>query len=305
VPDNIESLSSTVSSDVKGPAAAAPGSHNGSAGSSADGAIPMPKRTHWWVELLVIAWLAFVYDAINNLAPLRRHVAIAHAESVLHLERSLHLTPELTLDRWLAGHQTLGLLLSYYYDNAHFIVTFGLLGWLWWKRADLYPPLRNALVLVNMIGFAVFWLYPVAPPRMLHGFTDVVAVSGAFGSWHTGSLASQANQYAAMPSLHIAWAVWCTIAIWQITRRAWLRVLAVLYPCVTAVAVLATGNHFLLDLVGGLVTLGVSVAIVWLISRLTERARQRRAGSRSQMANSARPEARGACHKLVTKSKVR
>jgi hypothetical protein len=265
-----------VSVDVKPPAAAAPSSQNGSAPSSSDGVSPVAQRTHWWVELLVIAWLAFVYDAINNLAPLRRHVAIAHAESVLALERSLHLTPELTLDRWLAGRHTLGLLLSYYYDNAHFIVTFGLLGWLWWKRADLYRPLRNALVLVNVIGFAVFWLYPVAPPRMLHGFTDVVAASGALGSWHTGSLASQANQYAAMPSLHIAWAVWCTIAVWQITGRWWLRCVAVLYPCVTAVAVLATGNHFLLDLVGGLVTLGVSVAIAWLLSELAKRVRQSR-----------------------------
>ena len=265
----------------------------------------MPKRTHWWVELLVIAWLAFVYDAIANLAPLRRHIAIAHAQSVLHLERSLHLTPELTLDRWLAGHHTLGLLLSDYYDNAHFIVTFGLLGWLWWKRADLYRPLRNALVLVNVIGFAVFWLYPVAPPRVLHGFTDVVAASGTIGSWHTGSLASQANQYAAMPSLHIAWAVWCTIAIWQITRRPWLRVLAVSYPCVTAVAVLATGNHFLLDLVGGLVTLGVSVAIARLPSDLAKRMHQKAARGRGRVAKSARPDPRAACHKLVTKSKVR
>ncbi len=126
---------------------------------------PPQTRTRWWVELLVIAWLAWVYDLINNLAPVRMHVAIVHAEAVLHLERSLGLSPELTLDRWLAGHHTLGVVLSYYYDNAHFIVTFGLLGWLWWKRADLYRPLRNALVLVNVIGFAVFWLYPVAPPR--------------------------------------------------------------------------------------------------------------------------------------------
>ena len=283
----------------------AAGSQNGSPASSAEGVTPAPKRTHWWVELLVIVWLLWVYDLISNLAPLRRHIAIAHAQGILDLERSLHLSPELTLDRWLAGHHTLGLLLSYYYDNAHFIVTFGLLGWLWWKRADLYRPLRNALVLVNVIGFAVFWLYPVAPPRVLHGFTDVVAASGTIGSWHTGSLASQANQYAAMPSLHIAWAVWCTIAIWQITRRPWLRVLAVLYPCVTAVAVLATGNHFLLDLVGGLVTVGVSVAIARLLSDLAKRMHQKAARGRAWVAKSARPEPRTACHKLVTKCKTR
>ena len=147
----------------------------------------------------MIVWLCWVYDAITNLAPLRLHVALAHARGVLHLEQSLGLDPELSLDRWLAGHHTLGLL-----------------GWLWWKRADIYRPLRNALVVVNLLGFAVFWLYPVAPPRMLPGFTDVVASTHAFGGWHTGALASHANQLAAMPSLHIAWAVWCTLALWRI-----------------------------------------------------------------------------------------
>ena len=258
-------MSSAVTSDITG-SAAAKGSGTGSAAVVVP-ISPARTRTRWWVELLVIAWLCWVYDLINNLAPLRLHLAIAHARGVLHLEQSLGVDPELALDRWLARHHTLGLLLSLYYDNAHFLVTLGLLGWLWWKRADLYRPLRNVLVLVNVIGFAVFWLYPVAPPRLLPGFTDVVAASGAFGSWHTGALASQANQYAAMPSLHIAWAVWCSLALWRISSRPWVRVLAVFYPCVTAVAVLATGNHFLLDLLGGLVAIGLSVAIVELVSR--------------------------------------
>jgi hypothetical protein len=156
--------------------------------------------------VLVIVWLCWVYDAITNLAPLRLHAAVSHAWGVLHLEQALHLDPELTLDRWLAGHHTLGLILSDYYDNAHFVVTLTLLGWLWWRRADLYRPLRNALVLVNVLGFVVFWLYPVAPPRMLsaYGFTDVVASTHAFGGWHTGALASAANQLAAMPTQHNA-----------------------------------------------------------------------------------------------------
>ena len=210
----------------------------------------------------MVVWLCWVYDAITNLAPVHLRLALDHARGILHLEQSLHLDPEPALDRWLAGHHTLGLLLSDYYDNAHFIVTLGLLGWLWWRRADLYRPLRNSLVVVNLLAFAVFWLYPVAPPRMLNGFTDVVASTHAFGGWHTGALASQANQLAAMPSLHIAWAVWCTLALWQISKRPWVRCVAVLYPCVTALAVLATGNHFVLDLVGGLVAIATAVAIV-------------------------------------------
>jgi hypothetical protein len=226
-----------------------------------------------WVEFVVIAWLCWIYDAITNLAPLRLHAAIAHAQGVLHLEQALHLDPELALDRWLAGHHTLGLILSDYYDNAHFVVTLGLLAFLWWRRADIYRPLRNLLVLVNVLGFIVFWRYPVAPPRMLahQGFSDVVASSHAFGSWHTGALASQANQLAAMPSLHIAWALWCTLALWSISRRRSLRALAVLYPCLTGFAVLATGNHFVLDILGGVIVLALAAAIVWLGGRWRER----------------------------------
>jgi PAP2 superfamily len=222
-------------------------------------------RTRWWVELLAIGWLLWVYDAITNLAPLRLHAALAHASSILSLEQSLGIAPERSLDRWLAAHHTLGLWLSDYYDNAHFVVTLGILGWLWWRRADVYRPLRSTLVLTNLIAFVVFWRYPVAPPRMLPGFTDVVASTGAIGSWHTGALASQANQVAAMPSLHIAWAVWCTAALWIVSRRVWVRALALAYPLMTSLAVLATGNHFVLDILGGLVVAALAglAVVAW------------------------------------------
>jgi PAP2 superfamily len=249
-------------------------------------------RTRWWVEVLTIVWLGWVYDAITNLAPLRLHAALAHAQDILRLERTLHIDPERSLDRWLAGHHTLGLAVSYYYDNAHFVVTLGLLAWLWWRRVDLYRPLRNSLVLVNALAFAVFWRYPVAPPRMLPGFTDVVASTHAIGSYHSGALASHANELAAMPSLHIAWAVWSTLAIWQISARRWVRALGVAYPFVTALAVLATGNHFVLDMVGGLATIAASVLLVSL------------AGHGRSIFSQIATMPRGACHKLVTKSKT-
>jgi diacylglycerol O-acyltransferase / wax synthase len=244
-------------------------------------------RTHWWVEGLVIVWLCWVYDATTNLAPLRLHVALAHAQGVLALERSLHINPELALDRWLAGHHTLGLAVSDYYDNAHFIVTLGLLGWLWWRRADIYRPLRNSLVLVNLLAFVVFWLYPVAPPRMLHGFTDVVASTHAIGSWHSGALASHANELAAMPSLHIAWAGWCALALWQLSKHPLVRALGVVHVCLTAMAVLSTGNHFVLDIAGGLTVLGVAVLLVRGAGRLGGRGDAGRPRLGRSLANSA------------------
>ena len=255
--DNIDGLSTLAPIDTR-PAAAI----------ASAPALPRTQvRTRWWLEALTIAWLCWVYDAITNLAPLRLHVALAHARDLLNLEQSLHIDPERSLDRWLAGHHTLGLLVSDYYDNAHFIVTLGLLGFLWWRRADIYRPLRNSLVLVNVLAFIVFWQFPVAPPRMLPGFVDVVASTHAIGSWHTGALASQANQLAAMPSLHIAWAVWCTVVVWKITTRVWLRALATIYPFVTAFAVLSTGNHFVLDVLGGLATIALSLVLVRLLGR--------------------------------------
>jgi membrane-associated phospholipid phosphatase len=253
-------LSTVAPIDARGPAATV---------SSAE-APPLANsrtRTRWWVEALTIVWLCWVYDAITNLAPLRLQAGLAHGRSLLSVEQTLHIDPERALDRWLAGHHTFGALLSYYYDNAHFVVTLGLLGFLWWRRADIYAPLRNMLVLANVIAFVVFWLYPVAPPRMLPGFVDVVAASHTVGSWHTGSLASAANQLAAMPSLHIAWAVWCTLVLWRISTRLWVRALAVIYPFVTGFAVLSTGNHYVLDILGGLATIALSAALVALLQR--------------------------------------
>jgi hypothetical protein len=217
------------------------------------------RRPRLWPELLVIVWLCWIYDDVANLAPLRRLAAYAHARSILRLEQLVHLDPEASLNRWLAGHHTLALWVSNYYDNAHFIVTLGLVGLLWWRYPALYRPLRNSLVLINVVGLAVFWMYPTAPPRLLdpRRYVDVVADTHAVGSWHTGTLATAANQLAAMPSLHIAWAAWSALALGRILggyRNRW--VLAVwLYPVVTTLAVMATGNHFLLDAVAGLATM--------------------------------------------------
>jgi hypothetical protein len=238
-----------------------------------------PVRTRWWREALLIVWLGWVYDAVNNLAPLRLGPALAHGRDILGFEASLGLAPEHSLDNWLASHHGLGLVVSDYYDNAHFAVTLALLAVLWWRGAALYRPMRNALVAINLLAFVVFLLYPVAPPRMLDGFTDVVATTHAVGSWHTGALASHANQLAAMPSLHIAWAVWCALAVWQLSARAWVRVLGVAYPCLTGFAVMATGNHYLLDIAAGALLVAVALVCVAAAPRSLARARTQPLGS--------------------------
>ena len=92
-------------------------------------------------------------------------------------------------------------------------------------------------------------------------YPDVVASTHAFGSWHSGTLATAANQLAAMPSLHIAWAAWSAFAVWQVFRHRRGTVAVWAYPAVTSVAVMSTANHFLLDVVAGVVTLILAAVI--------------------------------------------
>jgi hypothetical protein len=222
-----------------------------------------PRRSPLWLELLVVVWLCWVYDMIANLAPVRERLALANAAAILRIETTLHLDPESWLDHWLAAHHSLAVIVSNYYDNAHFVVTIGLLAWIWWRAPAVYRPLRNSLVLINVIGMLVYWVFPTAPPRLLDParYPDVVASTHAFGSWLSGTLAGVANQFAAMPSLHLAWAMWSALAAWRLFGgRRW-RLLVWIYPAVTAVAVMSTGNHYLLDVIAGLATFAVSTLI--------------------------------------------
>ncbi|MGH9104795.1 MAG: phosphatase PAP2 family protein [Acidimicrobiales bacterium] len=224
-----------------------------------------PERSPLLIELTLIAFLGWIYDWLQDLAPLRRGAAFSHGQAILSFEQHIGVAPEHWLDHWLSHEHALAYVCSDFYDNAIFVVTLGLAAWTWWRRPDIYRPLRNELVLANLIGFGVFWLYPVAPPRMLPGFVDVVEKVGGFGSWHN-TLISHADQLAAMPSMHLAWAAWCSLVLWRLAGQGRWRsvtvVVGVAYPLATAWVVMATGNHYLLDVAAGTACTVVSVLVV-------------------------------------------
>jgi hypothetical protein len=231
------------------------------------------------VELAVIAWLFWLYDVINNLAPTRVAQARDNARDILSFEQSLHIDFERSLDRWLSAHAVLAFIATYWYFFAHVIVTFAVLAWLWWRRSDHYRQQRLQLVFINLIAFAVFWRYPLAPPRMLAGlgYRDVVASTHAVISWDSGALVRDADQLAAMPSLHVAWASWSALALFQLAgaRRRIVRGLVVLYPLLTAVIVIATGNHWVTDVVAGALTFVCGVLLARLVAWAARTGRQR------------------------------
>jgi hypothetical protein len=229
--------------------------------SSASVPTTRPRRAPLWSQVLLIAWLYWLYDVTNNLAATRESTAFSNGRHLLKLEKWLQLDHELSLNSWVSGHDTIGLVLADYYDVMHLALTFVMICVLWWARPDVYRQLRLPLVLTNVVGFIVFWLYPVAPPRMLAGYVDTVSVTNAIGSWHSGQLAQAANEFAAMPSLHVAWACWVYIAI----RRAWpdsplATAAAVGHVALTVLCVVATANHYVLDVVAGAATAAVCFA---------------------------------------------
>jgi membrane-associated phospholipid phosphatase len=211
-------------------------------------------------ELIVVVVLVKVYDQVRRLEVARARPAMHNAHDVLAIERWLHLDLELAGNHWLIGHHTLLLIASWWYQLAHLTVTLAVLALCYLRRPDAYRGARNALVLTNVVGLVVFYLYPVMPPRLLPGagYVDSVAAAG-FGSSHTGPV--PADQYAAMPSLHLAWAVWTASVGMLLLSRYRVRLLWLLYPVLTAAAVVVTANHYVLDVVAG-----IAVAVAALLA---------------------------------------
>jgi len=218
---------------------------------------------------LFAAWLIWLFDALNNLAPVRQQLAERDGERVLDFERSLQLAPEHALNAWLAAHAELSRIVVFWYANVHVGAIVAVLAWLWWRRPDLLPVMVSTWMIVSALALAVFWTFPTAPLRMLPGgYVDLVSAVHGLPVWQRGATALDSNQLCSLPSLHVAGAVWCSIAVWQITSRRWLRVAATIYPLMTTFAVMATANHYLLDAVTGA---GATLVVFFAMRRVFSR----------------------------------
>jgi len=267
--------------------------------STADGAPTQVKRPWIIGEIVVVLLLLRVYDTIRAHAEVRAKVALNNGWELLHAERWLHIDLEHSVNRWTSEHHLVSLAASYWYQFFHITVTLIVLLWCYWRRPGSYRRARNALILTNVFGLAFFVLYPAAPPRFLPGagFVDAVAQAG-FGSDHGGPVS--ADQYGAFPSLHLAWAVWTAVVAHRLTKNKWLSRLWLGYPLITASVVVATGNHYVLDVLAGIAIALICLAIAyryprdrqygrngrirslfrWIQLRTIDRVRQSRASTR-------------------------
>ena len=163
------------------------------------------------------------------------------------------------MNDWLAVHSAAATVAAWYYIVVQGVVT-GIAGLLLiWRRVPAFRLHRDALIACNVIGLVVFWLYPVAPPRMLPGYHDITAAAvPLFSSLLEGKAA---DQFASLPSLHVTWALWVAVAAAALVKHPALRAAVWLYPALTVTDVLATANHYWLDVITATGVLALAYAL--------------------------------------------
>ncbi len=254
-----------------------------------------PRRFGWVREAALVLAFYYVYQTIRsfansgNVSPR----AFRNANRLVSLEQHLHIFVEQPIQEALLSARWLIKILNVYYGTLHFAITAGLLIWVYHFRHAAYRRMRNLLGLTTALALVGYWAFPLAPPRLLpwHGFIDTLDTIGGLWSYNSPVAKAVANPFAAMPSLHFGWALWCGMVFWTLTRHRITRALVVIYPFLTLSAIVVTANHYILDAAGGAVVFFTALAIQngWerSVARRRERASSRPADGDSPPATTA------------------
>jgi hypothetical protein len=255
------------------------------------------SRPNLLLELLLIRVTYAAYQQVRLAATggtnsEGRDTAEQHAHQILDLERFLQLDIEHAINHAVAKIGWLRDFFDFYYTSFHFVVPLSVFAVLYWRRPADYRWARSALGFTTLLALVGFWLYPLAPPRLLPGLGVIDTVHGVqdFSKPDYGTLTALTNQYAAMPSLHFGWSLWCGLVIAIIAPRWWMKALGLLHPFFTLSAIVATGNHWVLDAAGGAVVVGAGFGLTYLLQGPRARSAQREpAGSERALVKQGAP----------------
>jgi hypothetical protein len=238
-----------------------------------------PRRPRWWLEIVLCLVLYAIYTAIRNqfgsdLGEGAKQTAIDNAELIIAIERSVHLFAEHGIQRAFIDWDWFIVFWNFFYGFMHFAATIGAMVYLFVVHPRRYLRWRSVLTATTVLALIGFATFPLMPPRLLsecdspfgwcnsdYGFVDTLVDPGGFWSFDSGAMQEISNQYAAMPSLHIGWALWVCLALYPVMRPRWARAAVVSYPFLTLFAIVVTGNHYWMDAVGGAVILGAGYLI--------------------------------------------
>ena len=264
-----------------------------------DEAVAVRAPRYGWVrETLIVLGFYYVYQTIRSLADHGvTSRAYRNARLLVQWERDIWIFHEQAIQQAFLGATWFIKVMNIYYGTLHFVITVGLLIWMYRKRHGGYKAMRNLLGLTTALALIGYWAFPLAPPRLYkcndnipvpgpdgfsigRCFVDTLDKVGGLWSYHSPVAKAVANQYAAMPSLHFAWSVWCAIVLVRYSRHTVVRVLGVLYPVLTLFAIVVTANHYFLDAVGGAIVIGTAA---WIL-RVVDRRRTARAAAKAAAA---------------------
>jgi hypothetical protein len=228
-------------------------------------------RPNLLLELLLLRVTYAAYQQVRLAATggsnsAGRATAEKHGQQILDWERLLHID----IEHW-ANHAVVKVgwlrdFFDFYYTSFHFVVPLSVLAVLYWRRPVDYRWARASLGFTTLLALVGFWLYPLAPPRLMPALGVIDTVHGAqdFSKPDYGTLTALTNQYAAMPSLHFGWSLWCGVVIAVIAPKWWMKGLGLLHPFFTVSAIVGTGNHWVLDAVGGAVVVAGGFGLSYL-----------------------------------------
>lgn len=229
-------------------------------------------------ETAVIAIGAATYVVVRELTEGSPERAIANAHQLLAFEDRLGLDHERTLVTLAIDNEWLRTFANWIYIWGHWPIIIAVAAWLFVHAHERYCWLRNAMFASGMLGFAFFALVPMAPPRLAGlGYVDTITTWSS--SYRVMQPPDYANLYAAMPSLHFGWDLLVGIALFTSTRVLGVRIFACVMPTLMAFAVIATANHWVLDVVVGLCVVSAGVVVAEAVAA---RARSRRRGMQRQ-----------------------
>jgi hypothetical protein len=215
------------------------------------------------VEGATLVALYGVYELMRGGGHATLASARAHTDSIVALERNLHVFGERTLQDAAHSIPALPAVLGTAYIALHFVGTTTFLVWMYRRHRGLFPLIRNTIVGSTAIALAIFILFPVAPPRLADlGFTDTVS-NGAHLNLSSHVLGSVYNPFAAVPSLHFGYALIVGGTVAWLASSSVLRVAGALYPALMLFVIVATGNHFFFDAAAG----AVVVVAAYVVAR--------------------------------------
>ncbi|GAB2845502.1 phosphatase PAP2 family protein [Streptomyces deserti] len=240
-------------------------------------------RLRWWTELPLILLVYACYSAGRLLVRGDVSDAVDHGLAILRVEKALNLNAEHPLNRLFTREPWIGIPADFWYASLHYLVTPVLLVWLFRSRTLHYRAARTWLMTSTFLGLVGFTLLPTCPPRLLdasHGFVDTMAHYSSYGWWGGEAsaprgLGGMTNQYAAMPSLHVGWALWCGVVLWRYGGTRTAKVAGVVYPLVTTIVVMGTANHYFLDAVAGAAVMGAGLLLAPVVMRAADRVKAR------------------------------